>query len=116
MVCAPPLDSTPGANVSFPVTSAAVSVLIWAAVNDPPLHTRVGLPTHGAVNGQPTSRSLTGSVPVIGSRFWAEASANSGTDAGWVITDSTGASLVPVMVMVTVWAAVPPLLSATWTV
>src|SRR5665811_650032 len=90
MVCAPPFDRTPELKVRWPVTSAAVSAVIWAAVNVPPLHTSVGAPLIEAVNVSPTSRSFTGSTPVIGARSCACASVNSATDPGGVLAASVG--------------------------
>src|SRR5204863_6742142 len=93
-------DSAP-VKVSLPLTIAAVSAVIWPAVNEPPLHTSVGVPLIEAVSVSPTSASLTGSEPLIGDRSCAEAFANSATEPGWAIGDSTGALLTGVMLIVT---------------
>ena len=91
MLCAPPVDSTPEVKLRWLVTMAAVNAVIWAGVSVPPLHTKVGVPLIEAVKVLPISRSLTGSVPLIGARSWAEALASSATEAGWVIAASVGA-------------------------
>src|SRR5690349_20720843 len=115
MVWAPPFDRTPAPKVSLPVTNAAVSEVIWPAVKAPPLHTRVGVPLMEAVKGSPTSRSLTGRVPVIGARSWAEAFASSATEPGCVIADKVGASLDPVITKFNGWVELVAVPSDTWT-
>ena len=103
----PPSDVAVLSKVSLPLTSAAVSAVCCVGDNDPPLHTSVGVPVIEAVRVSPTSRSETGKVPWMAARSCADALVSSSTAAGAVIADSTGASLVPLMVMVMVLLAVP---------
>ena len=97
MLLAPPSEVTVPPKASLPVTRAVVSELICPALSEPPLHTSVGVPVIAAVSVSPTSRSLTDSVPIVAAMSCAVAMVASATVAP-VIAESTGASLVPVIV------------------
>ena len=60
----------------------------------------IGVPTVG-VSVSPTSISVTEKLPVIEAKSCFEASANSSIAVGSIVSLSTGASLVPVIVTVT---------------
>ena len=97
MLVEPPLEVAPVTVNAPPATSAAAPA---GSVKALPLSRTVGLPTAEAASVLLTSRSLTAKLPVMTDRFCAEALASSSTAVGSVVSLRTGASLVPVTVIV----------------
>ena len=109
---APPLEVTPAPKLRWSSAAVKASIWVWVSslVSAWPLIRMVAAPAE-AVRLSPMSLSLKASEPLIADMFWAEESpVDSATlvETAVLLTElSTVWSLVPVMVMVTVWVAMP---------